>query len=101
MLTQIPNTFQVDTSPGWSDWFGTMELDLDVAPIGTPFCFGDHSLPTPCPCGNFGHPGRGCDNSAHTGGAILTARGATNPDWVVLASSGELPSAVSIFLQRT
>lgn len=101
MLTLIPGTFQVGTSPGWSDWFGTMGVSLDVDPIGTPFCFGDHSLATPCPCGNFGQAGRGCDNSAHTGGAILTAEGITNPDTVVLSASGELPSAFSIFLQGT
>jgi hypothetical protein len=63
------------------------------------FCFGDGSLATPCPCGNLGAVGRGCENSVGTSGAILTVAGTTNPDTMVMTSSGELPSALSIFLQ--
>jgi hypothetical protein len=66
---------------------------------GLAFCAGDGSLATRCPCNNLGGPGRGCDNSAATGGARLTATGTTSPDTVVLTSSGELPSVLSIFLQ--
>jgi hypothetical protein len=62
-------------------------------------CFGDGTQATPCPCNNSGAPGRGCQNSAGTGGAHLTASGATNPDTVVLHSSGELPNSLTIFLQ--
>lgn len=66
---------------------------------GDAFCFGDGSLATPCPCGNTGVTGHGCDNSIATGGAKLSAAGTTSPDTVVLTSSGELPVALSIFLQ--
>ena len=62
-------------------------------------CPGDSSSPTACPCGNTGAPGRGCENSASTGGAVLAGTGTTSPDTLVLTSSGELPTALSIFLQ--
>jgi hypothetical protein len=65
---------------------------------GTPLCFGDGSA-SACPCANSGREGRGCQNSAGGGGAVLFATGTTSPDTVVLRSSGELPSALSIFLQ--
>jgi len=64
-----------------------------------PYCAGDGSLATACPCANNGVSGRGCNNSAATGGAQLSFTGATNPDTLVLTSSGELPTALSIFLQ--
>jgi hypothetical protein len=65
-----------------------------------PFCIGDASASSvPCPCGNYGTSGRGCDNSASTGGARLTAHGSVDPDRVVLSASGELPSSLSIFFQ--
>jgi hypothetical protein len=66
------------------------------------FCAGDGLDPfvtTVCPCNNFGASGHGCQNSAGTGGSILSASGATIPDTVVLAAAGELPSPLSIFLQ--
>jgi hypothetical protein len=69
---------------------------------GAPFfsyCYGGDSVASHCPCGNDGLAGHGCDNSASTGGAILSASGNTSPDSVVLASSNELPSVLSIFLQ--
>jgi hypothetical protein len=74
-----------------------------VEPLGaiTHFCGGDGSLATGCPCGNLGAVGNGCENSAGTGGAFLSASGSPVPDTVVLTSSGELPSALSIFLQGT
>jgi hypothetical protein len=64
-----------------------------------PFCAGDGSLATACPCGNNGLVGHGCENSAATGGALLSATGSTSPDTMVLTSSSELPSVLSIFLQ--
>ena len=66
--------------------------------IGTPMCFGDGSLAI-CPCVNFGGPGRGCENSGGTMGARLEASGHVSPDNVVLISTGERPTALSIFLQ--
>jgi hypothetical protein len=67
---------------------------------GTRFCFGDGSSAA-CPCGNSGTNEHGCQNSASTGGSLLTAAGQVSPDSVVLTASGELPSALSIFLQGT
>jgi hypothetical protein len=67
--------------------------------VGTPFCFGDGTLTTACPCGNNGLVGRGCENSASTGGAVLGASGLVGSDSVVFTSSGELPTALTIFLQ--
>jgi hypothetical protein len=93
------SSFRIVTSPEWSDILGTMGLETDPPSIGTLYCFGDGSTPTPCPCGNFGTPGSGCNNSANTGGSRLEAFGETNPDSVVLVATGELQSALSIFLQ--
>jgi len=67
--------------------------------VGTPFCFGDGTLATACPCGNNGLVGRGCENSASTGGAVLGASVLVGTDSVVFTSSGELPTALTIFLQ--
>ena len=74
---------------------------LLVPTTGGAFCFGDGaSAPTiACPCGNSGQPGRGCENSATTGGARLVATGTTSPDELVLHASGMLPTALAIFLQ--
>ena len=57
-----------------------------------------------CPCSNPpSGPFRGCDNSAGTGGAMLTASGATvlSSDSLVFTSQGERPTATSILLQGT
>ena len=66
------------------------------------FCFGDGSGAA-CPCGNTGSAGRGCQNSAGTGGAVLTGSGVPSlaADTVHLTSSGELSSVTSILLQGT
>ena len=61
-------------------------------------CFGDGSI-VACPCANNGLAGRGCDNSSATGGASLTSTGMISPDTLVLTQQGELPTALSIFLQ--
>jgi hypothetical protein len=62
------------------------------------YCFGDGTIAA-CPCANSGAAGRGCENSASTGGALLTASGATYPDTMVLRTSGELANALTVFLQ--
>jgi hypothetical protein len=78
-----------------------MEIFSGPSPIIS-FCGeGDPTLTTPCPCAVQGGTGRGCENSATTGGASLTATGNPVPDTLVLTSSGELPTALSIFLQGT
>jgi hypothetical protein len=66
-------------------------------PVDT-FCFGDGSVAN-CPCANPGLPNHGCQNSAATGGARLVSSGTPTPDTLVLHASGELPTALSIFLQ--
>jgi hypothetical protein len=66
------------------------------------FCSGDGSLPTPCPCGNYGLPGHGCANSVPgSAGASTSASGTTEPDTLVLTCAGTLPSSLSIFLQTS
>jgi hypothetical protein len=71
-----------------------------IAP--TAFCFGD-GTGAACPCGNSGSPGHGCENSATTGGAVLSATGqsSVSADTLVLVSSAELPTALSIPSQGT
>jgi hypothetical protein len=64
------------------------------------FCVADGSGGSvPCPCGNNGSAGRGCDNSGATGGARLLSSGTTSPDTVVLNVTNELPTVPGIFLQ--
>lgn len=64
------------------------------------FCFGDGSG-APCPCGNTGAAGHGCENSISTGGALLAGTG--NPslgaDTLLLSSSDERPTALTVFWQ--
>jgi len=61
-------------------------------------CFGDSTV-APCPCSNTGTTGHGCQNSAATGGALLTSTGSLAPDRLVLHTSGELPASSTIFVQ--
>ncbi|MFN0007472.1 MAG: TolB family protein [Planctomycetota bacterium] len=61
------------------------------------FCPGDGTV-AHCPCSNSGMPGRGCENSAGTGGALLTVTGVASlsADTVQFTSSGEAPTAFSL-----
>jgi hypothetical protein len=72
------------------------------SPPFSPSCFGDASVNF-CPCFNLGNLGRGCENSALTGGALLTAAGIPSlaADSVLLTSAGELPTSLSIAIQGT
>jgi hypothetical protein len=69
---------------------------------GVPMCFGDGSGGV-CPCSNFGWTGRGCNNSAATGGAVLVSAGWASLafDSLKLTSTNELANAFSEFLQGT
>lgn len=69
-------------------------------PTQSSFCFGDGSGAL-CPCFNFGLAGRGCDNSAATGGASLVGTGtpSLSVDTVLFTTGGELPTALTIFAQ--
>jgi hypothetical protein len=66
--------------------------------LGTSFCSGDGSV-APCPCGNSGASGQGCQNSAGTHGARLVASGTSVPDAAFLTVTGELPISSSIVIQ--
>jgi Tol biopolymer transport system component len=68
--------------------------------VPVPFCSADGAS-IPCPCGNAGDAGNGCENSLGTGGGGLAANGIARLsfDSLVLVSWGE-PSAVAcVFLQ--
>jgi len=66
----------------------------------TAYCFGDGTQATPCPCGNSGAAGRGCENSAASGGAELAISAfGREPDSAILSASGIVPGALTIFLQ--
>ncbi|MBI5362179.1 MAG: hypothetical protein HZA53_03305 [Planctomycetes bacterium] len=74
---------------------------LAVPSDSVPTCFGDGedpSVTTPCPCANFGAPGRGCASSFSPGGALLGAHGIVTSDDVVLDASGMNASGSCIFL---
>jgi hypothetical protein len=76
-------------------------LDTRFCPeAGTPFCFGDGSG-TPCPCGNFGLPGNGCDHSFGFGGGNLTGGGKPHvaADTLVLTASNLPPTTTILFFQ--
>jgi Tol biopolymer transport system component len=62
---------------------------------------GSHGV-TACPCSNPpGGTDRGCDNSAVTGGAALSASGGTflSSDSLEFRTQGETPAALSILMQ--
>jgi Tol biopolymer transport system component len=79
---------------------GPYHLYLRDAGPGSASCFADGSG-APCPCGNTGALGRGCQNSAGTGGAVLTALGQASlaNDQLVLTAWRELPNALGILAQ--
>ena len=65
------------------------------------YCFGDAASPVPCPCANAGTFQHGCENSSTTGGARCFGTGSLSPDAFVITSSGERPTAFSLFLQAS
>jgi hypothetical protein len=69
-------------------------------PPSNAFCFGDGSG-TACPCGNAGAPGRGCENGALTGGALLTQTGGSSVSsgTVALHGTGLQPSQPGLYFQ--
>jgi len=97
---------ELDYELRFTDWpgnvtvTGSRSIPLVPPAPGTPFCPGDGSLATPCPCSNFGATDHGCANSQPaSAGALLESAGTASPDTVVLTSSGEGPTALSIFVQ--
>jgi len=89
----------------FTDWPGNVRIsDTRAIPLasntpGAAFCFGNGSLATACPCGNTGGAANGCANSANTAGSRLWALGSTTPDTIQFNAIGELPTALTIFLQ--
>ena len=77
--------------------------DVFVRDLGTlattAFCVGDGTQATACPCANSGASGRGCQNSAGTGGGLLSLSGFTESDSVLLQAEFVLPSSLVVFLQ--
>lgn len=73
--------------------------------LGSPYCFGDGSGLTLCPCdpGQAGNPGEGCAHSAGTGGGKLTATGnpAVSNDTVALQATNLPPGTALLFIQGT
>jgi hypothetical protein len=74
-------------------------------PVGQTFCFGDGSLPTPCPCfppstvpNPSGGSDGGCANSFVATGGKLVASGTTNPDTVRLLVSDISPAGFGTFI---
>jgi glucose/arabinose dehydrogenase len=78
-------------------------------PPGTGFCFGDGSLPTPCPCSApdtvpnpSGASDAGCANSFNPNGAKITGEGTVSPnDTVVLTGSGQTPAGFCLYVVGT
>jgi hypothetical protein len=83
---------------------GTVQVSTIVPSLPPPppmsFCFGDGSS-GPCPCANQGLSARGCQNSAGTGGAILSVSGtpSLSADSVQFTATNELPTSLTILLQ--
>jgi Tol biopolymer transport system component len=76
--------------------------DRQGGPSFTSLCDPGMSGVIACPCGNGpGGLGQGCDNSAGTGGAILSASGGTiiSSDSLMFTTNGERATATSIVLQ--
>lgn len=74
-------------------------LKRDLAPT---VCSGD-GLSIACPCGNFGAPGRGCENSFSTGGGLLESSGIpdVSTDTFALSVQGLPPVTTALFFQGT
>ena len=86
------------------DTNGTVDIflrDRDATGF-TSACHPGYDGALACPCSNAPTiPGRGCNNSAATGGALLTASGAAylSADTLVFTTFAEKPTALSVLLQ--
>ena len=90
-------TWQTLVLPSYS---GDIDAAVYTAPVFTSICNPGIDA-TACPCGNTPLNYHGCNNSANTGGAVLTGTGAASADAVTLTASGMLANAPCIFLQGT
>jgi hypothetical protein len=94
-----PGSITIGTFKSLQSVQAQVDVPGGTPPPATPFCFGDGSLATACPCGNSGSTFHGCENSETTGGALAYAAGSLAPDSLVITCSGERASAYTIFLQ--
>jgi len=72
---------------------------------GNPYCFGDPTVGTDCPCGNNNDgsvPGSGCANGVFPSGALLIANGvaSVSSDSLFLATSGVQPNTFGVYYQN-
>jgi len=78
-------------------------LQIDLAPRspGIDTCFPGTGDRLPCPCGNPGTLGRGCENSSATGGARLDASGKASlqQDTLSFTMTGGKPTGTSVLTQ--
>jgi len=97
------DSFASNLVPGDSNGFRDVFVrDRTGGPGFTSLCSPGLAGVMACPCLNPpSGPGRGCNNSSATGGAILSATGGTflSSDSLVLTTSGEKPTALSIVAQ--
>jgi Tol biopolymer transport system component len=95
-------SYNRDLVQGDSNGFGDVFLHDRAATGFTSFCDPGMDGVIGCPCSNPpSAPGRGCDNSSATGGALLSASGIAylSIDSLVFTTSGEKPNALSILMQ--
>ena len=78
----------------------TLVISGTTGGVATPYCFGDGSG-TPCPCGNTGGPGRGCDNNTGSTGALLSSTGSNSvaAGDLVLVGEGAQPNQPGLYFQ--
>lgn len=84
-----------------NNWHDIYVRDRSYAPLAS-VCSPGIDGAIACPCSNPpSGPGRGCNNGAGTGGALLSASGVAHlsMDSLVLTSSGEGATALSLLLQ--
>ena len=77
------------TSPVLPPTPGAKNVGCPIAP-GTSFCEPNTGGVIACPCGNNGAAGKGCENSAATGGAQLSGTGSASTlgDTLVMTATG-------------
>jgi hypothetical protein len=87
---------------GWGDVFLRDRMIGSAVTNFTSLCVPGIDAGIGCPCSNPpAGPDRGCDNSAATGGASLTASGNTqlSADGLAFTTSGELPATLNVLFQ--
>jgi hypothetical protein len=102
LLTVVSQASAAATMFWYWNSSASFQFEFDVAPLVTPFCFGD-GTGTACPCGNSSPVGAeaGCLNSLGQGGA-LRASGTpslANDTFVLLGS--QMTNASALYFQGT